>query len=211
MDILHGDCVDVMKSFEDKSFDLCITDFPYGINEGYNEFKDTPENLIKLINVAMPEILRVSKRALITCGVANIQLYPKYDWCLIWYNKAGCGFGKWGFITWQPILAYGKDPYLENRMGRKHDSIDNNEASPKNGHPCPKPLQFWKKLLLRGSVKKTDKILDPFAGSGTTAIACEELGYNNYTLIEMDKTYIDLINKRIAEYKSQTNLFKQVI
>jgi len=210
-EIIHGDCIDVMKTMQDKSVDLCITDFPYGINENYNEFEDTPENVRKLINLAMPEILRVSKRALITCGVANIYLYPKYDWCLIWYNKAGCGSSKWGFITWQPILAYGKDPYLENRLGRKHDSIENNETSPKNGHPCPKPLQFWKKLLTRGSVKKTDIIFDPFAGSGTTAIACEELGYENYILAERDKTYIDLINNRIAEYKSQTNLFKKGI
>lgn len=197
-----------MSRYPDKYFDLCITDFPYGINEEYDEYNDSHENLISLIDLAMPEIRRVSKRALITCGVANIYLYPKYDWCLIWYNKAGCGSGKWGFITWQPILAYGKDPYLENRLGRKHDSIENNESAPKNGHPCPKPLQFWKKLLTRGSVHKTDKILDPFAGSFTTAIACEELGYENYTCFELSKKYYDIGINRINDYKSQTNLFK---
>lgn len=210
-EIIHGDCIDVMKTMQDKSVDLCITDFPYGINENYNEFEDTPENVRELISLAMPEILRVSKRALITCATRQISWYPESTWILNWFNRAGSGCNPWGFTCWQPVLAYGKDPYSENRMGSRPDFIEHSETSPKNGHPCPKPLQFWKKLLTRGSVKKTDIIFDPFAGSGTTAIACEELGYENYILVEKDKLYIDLINNRIADYKSQTNLFKKGI
>jgi len=207
-EIIHGDCVEVMKSMPDKSVDLCITDFPYGINENYNEFIDTSDNVKELVSLAMPEILRVSKRALVTCATRQITWYPESTWILNWFNRAGSGMNPWGFTCWQPILAYGKDPYLENKMGSRPDFIEHSETAPKNGHPCPKPLQFWKKLLTRGSVKKTDIIFDPFAGSGTTAIACEDLGYENYILVERDKTYIDLINNRIAVYKSQTNLFK---
>ena len=40
-------------------------------------------------------------------------------------------------------------------------------------------------------------IVDPFAGSGTTGLACKELG-RDFILIEKDKKYIDIINERIA-------------
>lgn len=209
--LIHGDCMEVMAGIPDKYFELCITDFPYGINENYDEFNDTAENVKELIDKAMPEILSVSKRALITCSTRQITWYPESTWILNWFNKAGNGCNPWGFTCWQPILAYGKDPYLENKKGSRPDFIEHSEASPKNGHPCPKPLQFWKKLLTRGSVHKTDKILDPFAGSFTTAIACEDLGYNDYTCIELSKQYYDLGVNRLNEYKSQTNLFEPAI
>ena len=49
-------------------------------------------------------------------------------------------------------------------------------------------------------------VLDPFAGSGTTAIACLNTD-RNYILIEKEQKYVDIINKRIAEHTNQVNLF----
>ena len=196
--VICADCLDVMKDIPDKSIDLCLTDFPYGVNYEYDIWKDTPENLTKLINKAMPEILRVSKRAIITCGHTNIWKYPEAKWIMAWINPAGANRNSWGFTCWQPVLCYGKDPYLENSLGARQDIIIHNEQSEKWEHSCPKPINFWKKLLLRGSVKETDLILDPFLGSGTTAVAAKHLK-RNFIGIEISPKYCKIALERLQQ------------
>ncbi|MFH2062453.1 MAG: site-specific DNA-methyltransferase [Candidatus Beckwithbacteria bacterium] len=193
-----SDCLTFMKELPDKSIDLCLTDFPYGVNWEYDIYNDTEENLKTLIDNAMPEILRVSKRALITCGHTNMWKYPEPKWIIAWVNSAGANRNSWGFTCWQPILAYGKDPYLENRLGARQDIIIKNEQSEKWGHSCSKPLDFWKLLLLRGSVKENDIILDPFLGSGTTAVAAQNLK-RNFIGIEISEEYVKIARERLRQ------------
>ena len=202
--IIQGDCLEVMKQFPDKHFDLCLTDPPYGIGVDYDSFDDTQENLKELVYKVMPEILRVSKVAIITCGVANIHLYPKPRWIMSWVSTAGCGSGPWGFCCWQPLLCYGKDPFLSNGLGRRPDIIMNNEASVKCGHPCPKPLGLWEKVLVRGSVNEGDLVLDPFLGSGTTCKMAKMLN-RKYIGIELNPEYIEIAKNRL-----DGELFKEI-
>jgi site-specific DNA-methyltransferase (adenine-specific) len=75
----------------------------------------------------------------------------------------------------------------------------------KINHDTVKPLKLINSLILT-STKPSFVVLDPFAGSGTTAIACLETG-RNYILIEKEKDYIDIINKRIADWKEQGRMF----
>ena len=202
--LYKGDCIEIMKQFPEKSVDLILTDPPYGINKEYDIYKDTEENLINLIEQFMPEVLRIGKNALITSGIKNIHLYPKPYWILAWIYNATVDMGKYGFTLWQPILAYGKDPYLVNKKGRKLDIIKSSGVEKKlHKHPVPKPLKFWKKLLIRGSVFKDDLILDPFIGSGTTAIACEQLN-RRWIGIEISKEYCEISKKRIIDETMQT-------
>jgi len=196
IDLRLGDCLEVMKTIPDKSVDLCLTDPPYGVEFEYSSINDSKENLKILVDKFMPECLRISKLVLITCGNGNQHLYPKPDWTMAWVISAGAGQNKWGFTCWQPILVYGKCPYRSNRMGARPDIIQSNERSEKNGHPCPKPIKLWKTLLLRGSVKNTDTIIDPFMGSGTTGVACKELG-RNFIGIEISPEYFKIAERRI--------------
>ncbi len=204
--LYQGDCLEVMKQLPDNSVDLVLTDPPYGVGLNYGEtYEDTQENLKKLIDSIMPELFRVSKRIVLTCGHTNIWKYPEAKWIMAWINQAGANRNSWGFTCWQPILCYGKDPYLENRMGARHDIIIHNERSEKLGHCCPKPIRFWEKLLLRSSVKETDIILDPFLGSGTTAIACEKLN-RRWIGIEINKEYCEIAKARIEAEARQGKL-----
>jgi len=197
LNVIHqGDCLEFMKTLPDKCIDLTLTDFPYGIGENYDVFVDTEENVKDLINKAMPEILRVSKRVLLTCATRQITWYPESKWILAWVVPAGAGMNPWGFTCWQPILAYGKDPYLENRLGSRPDIIMQTESTKEKDHPCAKPLDLWKRVLLRGSVKETDIIFDPFMGSGTTAVAAKMLK-RNYIGCEISKEYCDIAEQRI--------------
>ena len=198
-EVICGDCLDIMKEMEDNSIDLVLTDFPYGVNYEYDKYKDSVENLKKLIDKAIPEILRISKRALITTGIMNLQLYPKSKWILAWVSTAGAGMNPWGFSCWQPILAYGKDPYLENKMGSRPDIIMSNERTEKwINHSCSKPMDLWRKILLRGSVKETDIILDPFNGSGTTTKASQDLG-RRFIGIDISKEYCEIADQRLRQ------------
>lgn len=62
-------------------------------------------------------------------------------------------------------------------------------------HPSQKPLQLMERIVLAGTNPK-DKVLDCFAGSGSTLVACDRLNRHWYG-IERDKEYIDIVNKRI--------------
>ena len=196
--IYNEDCLETMKRMADKSVDLVLTDPPYGVNYEYNIYDDTPENLKWLVEKFMPEALRIGKRVLVTCGNGNQYLYPKPDWTLAWVISAGVGQNKWGFTCWQPILAYGKDPYRSNSMGARPDIIQSNERSEDFGHSCTKPINLWTSILQRGSVKETDLVYDPFMGSGTTAVACKKLK-RNYIGSEISPEYIKIAENRLRQ------------
>ena len=153
----------------------------------------------------MPEILRVSKRVALTCATRQISWYPESTWILNWFNKAGTGMNPWGFTCWQPILVYGKDPYLENSKGSRPDYIEHSEASPKNGHPCPKPLA-WATWLVSRAAMSGGTVLDPFMGSGTTDVACARLA-RKFWGIEIEPKYFDIACKRIELAYKQRKLF----
>lgn len=195
---LHlGDCVALMQDMDDQSVDAAIFDPPYGNNTPYASYEDTPEKLAELVADFMPHVLRVAKRVLITCGVANIQIYPKADWVLSWNTPAGAGSGVWGFCCWQPVLAYGKDPYLQANLGRRPDSLTMTVASEHNDHPCPKPLNVMRWLVRRGSLPG-ETVFDPFMGSGTTGVACRMEG-RGFVGIELDPAYYVIAQKRVME------------
>ena len=196
-----GDCLEYMKTLPDKCFDLCLTDPPYGIGENYASYEDSQENLKKLIDSFMPELLRVSNVVLLTCGTKNIFLYPKPTWVMAWIDEAGAGMGSWGFACWQPILCYGTDPFLKNRLGSRPDILKSREQTKgflEKSHPCAKPIDIWRRILLRGSTKDTDTIFDPFAGSGTTGRACKDLG-RKFVMVEQEEKYCEIAKKRLEQ------------
>lgn len=76
-----------------------------------------------------------------------------------------------------------------------------------NGHPTPKPLaliQDWIRLFS----DPAETILDPFMGSGTTGVACANLG-RKFIGIEIDERYFDIACHRIHEESRQINLFTE--
>lgn len=71
-------------------------------------------------------------------------------------------------------------------------------------HPTEKPLAVFRRFITQSS-NPNELVLDPFAGSGTTGVACEELG-RNYILIEREREYYDIILERIKKFKEQKSL-----
>jgi DNA modification methylase len=69
------------------------------------------------------------------------------------------------------------------------------DANGIKSHPTQKPLKLIQQILLSAS-KKGDLVLDPFIGSGTTAVAANVMG-RNWIGIEKEQKYVDLANKRL--------------
>lgn len=66
----------------------------------------------------------------------------------------------------------------------------------KNNHPTVKPLALMEYLCTLTKTPTGGIVLDPFAGSGTTGIACKKIG-RDYILIERDKSYCEIARRRI--------------
>ena len=192
--IYLGDCLTIMPLLP--KVDLVVTDPPYGIGENYESYEDSEINLDGLIKSTVPMIIDKAKVCLFTTGIPSMFSYPKPDWVLCWHIPSAVSSGPWGFITWSPILAYGKCPFLSNGKGRMPTVITRTETAIENGHPTPKPLGFWKRLMIRGGAEMVDSILDPFLGSGTTLVACKELKRNGIG-IEISEKYCQIAKTRL--------------
>ncbi len=70
-------------------------------------------------------------------------------------------------------------------------------------HPNQKPLELIRRFIRISSKEGGGIVLDPFIGSGTTAVACQQLN-RNFIGYEINKEYCDIANKRLE----QTNLLK---
>ena len=92
-----------------------------------------------------------------------------------------------------PFLIVPKASKSEKNMGLEN-----------NLHPTVKPIDLMSYLVVLGS-RKGDVVLDPFAGSGTTGIACV-FSERNYILIEREKEYFKIMEARIKKAKNPADL-----
>jgi site-specific DNA-methyltransferase (adenine-specific) len=148
---------------------------------------------------------------------------------IIWYKGAGAGVSMaWG--SWQSaanpvlrdtheyILVFSKGSFSRKKPEGKSDTITreqfmewtksvwfmNPESAKKVGHPAPFPVELPYRLIQLYTYTG-DIILDPFMGSGSTAIAALKSG-RKYVGYDIDPAYIKLAEKRIAPYKHQIEL-----
>ena len=86
-----------------------------------------------------------------------------------------------------------------NSETKSPESVLEFKSVPNSGgnklHPTQKPVALFE-YLIKTYTNKGDLVLDNCAGSGTTGVACKNLG-RNYILIEKELKYVDIINKRI--------------
>jgi DNA modification methylase len=95
----------------------------------------------------------------------------------------------------------GRGRHAASRWYGAHDQTsvffyDRPTRSPE--HPTMKPVALIE-AQLRNSSRRGDLVLDPFAGSGSTLIACEQLGRRCFAL-ELDPRYCDVIRRRYREF-----------
>jgi site-specific DNA-methyltransferase (adenine-specific) len=215
--IYHGDCREVLAEV---SASVLVTDPPYGIGlvrktsdfrgsrhfdagvslEATTLYDDEPERIAGIIAEAVPLALsRCCGRGVVFCGPAMLWNYPKPAAVGAVYLPNGAGRCAWGFQCFQPILFYGKDPWMAAGKGSRPNSFKTEQPNTeKFDHPCPKPVKWMTWAITRGSLLESDTILDPFMGSGTTLRAAKDLGRKAIG-IEIEERYCEIAAKRMAQ------------
>lgn len=205
--LILGDCLEVMPTLG--KVDAVVTDPPYGLfgaqteKNDYARFLDDPESVEALVAGVIG--WGNYDRLVMTPGQRMMFRYPEPTAIGAFYYPAGTGSCSWGFVGWQPIFYYGKDPFLQDGKGRVSNSFYATDSAEKNGHPCPKPIRQWSWLLKRVT-REGESVLDPFMGSGTTLVACQRMGRNGIG-IEIDPDYFQIACKRVDEATRQPDLF----
>jgi len=197
--LYHGDCLEILPTLGE--VDAVVTDPPYGVGFVYESHDDDPEKYQAWRDKWFSELRRHSALLAISCGVANIQNWAKSDWIMCWHKPASMGRCKVGFNNWEPVLIYGKPP---GQIADVFKAVIKPDAS-LDGHPCPKPLQ-WGMELVSKMTKVNGAVLDPFMGSGTTGVACANLG-RKFIGIEIERKYFDIACERIEAAYAQGRLF----
>lgn len=181
------------------TFDLTLTDPPYNVGVDYGEGKtadqkaDFAEWLLPIFDMCMER----SKVVMWTPGTVNtikwiLSRPPR--WICAWHKSNQCSRSPLGFGAWEPILFYAAGKIGEYaHLGQDAWSIPIAQQEEAEGHPCPKLLDLWQRLI--ASDVKT--ILEPFAGSGTTMVAAENLGRQCFA-IEISAAYCSLILERMT-------------
>jgi modification methylase len=77
----------------------------------------------------------------------------------------------------------------------KHVMFGTQERCQAGSHPCPYPISLINKII-RHLTREKETVLDPFMGSGTTGVACKELG-RNFIGIEIEPKYFEIAKRRI--------------
>ena len=204
--IYHGDCRDVLPFVMEA--DLVLTDPPYGIEgssgpvnkaRGKGEyaasFSDGPAFIREVAVPVVTELVARFRCVVVTPGNKHFAWYPQPDSFGAFYQPASVGLQVFGNADAQPILYYGKNASGHN-MGVPCSYVLT-EAPENNGHPCPKPLKAWRKLLANVS-REGQLVLDPFMGSGTTLRAAKDLGRRAIG-IELEEKYCEIAVQRLAQ------------
>lgn len=230
--IYKGDCLEFMASLERDSIDLVLTSLPYnfgGFNRDGRESKydcyadDMPEaDYRDWIGKVLAECVRILKpggsiywnhKGRFIDGVyygpfwvidrCPAQLYQH----IIWKFPSSPDVAK---IKWYPRqedifwFAKGKPAYFNEEMAQLTDIWDISHIQ-QNEHPAPFPYNLARRAI-NASCPLGGIVLDPFMGSGTTALAAIDLD-RHFLGSEISDKYIAYANERIRNKTSQLSLF----
>ena len=199
--IYNGDCMDLLKQTPDKYYSLALVDPPYGLPKdavhGRGKLKNRKSNASSCNwDNAIPtdeyfdELFRVSKNQIIWGG----NYFPlKPSRCILCWDKVQPweNFSQIE-LAWTSFDSPAQIFKFDNRTG---DKI----------HPTQKPVALYKWILSKYA-KQGQTILDTHLGSGSSAIAAHDYGYE-FTGIELDSEYYEAAKKRISEHQRQLSMF----
>ena len=199
--LYNCDCMEIMKGFKDKQFDLAIVDPPYGlgdsvVNSGGRFKRYTNKNGNWDYNIPsddyFKELFRISKNQIIWGG--NYFNLPSTKCFIIWdkiqpenVSFSMCEYA-WTSFNHVAKIFRGRTQGQEFRF-----------------HPTQKPVQLYK-WILNKYAKAGDTILDTHLGSGSSAIAAHDGGFE-FTGIELDEEYYNAAKERIILHQRQLSLF----
>lgn len=224
--IYHRDCLEAMKEMPDKAFELAIVDPPYNVGandgtfgrrggDGYSKTKKyapTPirTDLKKYSNADeipssdyFKELFRISKNQIIW-GANYYPQYLNHSGWIVWY-KHMTGPLSDAELAYQSFNKVVKVfDFQWSGFVKQVGSFENKDR--KTIHPNQKPVALYE-WLLKNYAKLGDKILDTHLGSGSSAIAAYNMGYD-FTGYEIDAEYFQAAKERLDRHMKQERLFE---
>ena len=218
------DCMEALRKFPDKFFDLAIVDPPYGIGvQSMNftrsgsrpprgkaaarrrDYRRTDEWDVKPGKEYFDELFRVSRNQIIWGGNYFTEFLPPSHGFICWDKRCqdnmrndfsdaeyawisrGLGVARMYRYLWNGMLQ-GDMKHKEQRF-----------------HPTQKPIDLYKWILFNYA-KPGYKILDTHVGSGSSLIACYDMGFDVWGY-EIDPDYYSKAKARLKEEQAQIRLF----
>jgi site-specific DNA-methyltransferase (adenine-specific) len=205
--IYHADCRSLLT---DLSYDVLITDPPYGVSLGKHAgadkcragflvkrggYDDTPQHFSDVVVPSLTTAISAAKRAMVFLVPPSAWQLPPPDAIGGVFIAGAVGRNRWGWSNLIHCLLYGTAPGLEK--GAKPTAINKTATAEVTGHPTTKPLPWMRWAVGLGSADG-ETIIDPFMGSGTTLRAAKDLGRRAIG-IEIDERYCEIAAKRLSQ------------
>jgi len=209
--IYHGDCAEVLETLAPGSIDLCFSDPPYGIG-----FRPTHRKVLAipdmLANDEKPHTEFIAPIVKTIKDGGAVYLCTRFDVASQWVDalketgarvknpvywvktlpSQGDTAGDRGNCVEIVLFAHVGRHLLRGKREMNAWTISRPES---NGHPTPKPVELVRRCI-QASSGPGDLVLDPFLGSGTTAVACVLTG-RRCIGVELDPGYFDLACERV--------------
>lgn len=185
------------------------------LQNGYSHYDDCMphENYVKWQNDCLKEMFRLIKDegAIFYNHKRRVQnglLQDRDDilkglpvrQIIIWKRAGGINFNPGYFLpTHEVIYLIPKPKFRLKPKANAYGDVWEFTQEMKNGHPAPFPVALIDRII---SSTNAETVLDPFMGSGTTAIAAL-MNRRKYIGIELSPEYCDMAEKRIAAYQQE--------
>ncbi len=203
--IICGDCLELIKLIPDNSVDVVITDPPYGLNKkGIQNDTD-----LSIFYNVLPECNRVLKNNSFFITFFSTKFLPQlfkdnpfnYFWQVVLYCPEGSVKSPIGYTKFMSCFVFKKgNPKIIRWNKDIFVDTPGKMIEPDEGyiyHPTPKPKHFIKEILKMFS-NENDLILDPFIGSGSTAVACLQLN-RRFIGFEIEEKYYKIALERVQK------------
>jgi len=204
--VICADSLEVMKEIPDKAIDLVVTDPPYNTGKNYGLLYDDSRparEWLQWCSEWLAECIRVAHGTILTPGTRNLvpwikSINPAPKWVGAWYKPNQCSWSVLGGVcAWEPLVFYGNVRAVRDAWSVP---IKITKELMSTGHPCPKNIDFWRHLV--NCAPKDGIVLDPFLGTGTTAVAAKELG-RRYIGIDIVDDYCKIAEDRLRQGEMQ--------
>lgn len=191
------DCMELMRQYPDKYFDLAVVDPPYGIGEdGKSNHSRSKQAKSKLYT---PKEWDKEPATTIVWGANHFISRMPYDsscW-LVWDKENGENDFADCELAWTSF-----DKAVRRYKFRWHGMLQGNMKDKENRiHPTQKPVKLYD-WIYKNYAKPTDKILDTHLGSGSSRIAAYKAGLS-FVGCELDKEYFEAQEKRFKNFIAQ--------
>lgn len=223
--------LELLNEQKDKSVNLVLTDPPYNVDLDYDEYQDNLEkeeywNWIKTIIEEIQRVLTEEGAAIFITPAnqmkdwleiieeSSLEIFGKHFWMrsnMVGGNNTETIYDS---ATYPMYVLHKGGHELRNPAGNEFTSrnyletaIPQSNFSEERFHPAQQPVELYEKMVYKHT-DRGDLVVDPFLGSGTTAVASKRKG-RDFIGCEISEEYVSKARERLRSVNSE-KVFRQI-